>query len=846
MKKWIAAIVSVCVLWGSVAAPVGTEAWGAPADVVTEQTSETSSEEYQGKPTGLLQTEQIEIPLEQIPEDAFFHEEESGTVGMKSAVYTTEWDKYTSYFYYNQMNAEERAFYDSLDEMCRGYLMSKMNMEEYRIEGSLYAGTELVPAGSLSSQQTKEIAWLFRYSHPQYYFLNNQTFFTTLDSGEMVLGFGCYSAFADGYARNTATENVKKQAEVLAAKAEQGTTDLEKVKLAHDAINEKVSYHHDAFEEKVSEDESYTQSVYSVLCTDMTVCAGYTMTFEMICNSMDLDVFVANSEVHAWNKVRLGGSWYVVDLTWDDVEDPEIVNTYDFFLKSETYVDEHDQDYAHQEEEYIEKYQPTCTRNAESTEDGSFSLPESDGITKIPVISYTEEDHCVTISCDTENADIFYTLDDTAPSVAYSKAYLYDGMPIELEGEESVSAIAVSDNRVDSLTAYYPSKNLPVIRTFVFDGNGAISGSMESIERDMNANDISGKRLPKNTYEYPGHEFVGWNTHPYGVGYVYSDEEKLENILVGADKIIKLYAQWAVIDYEISYVLNGGDNSSRNPAYYTVYDEIVFSRPTREGYEFEGWYSDSGFKNRVIWIEEGSTGDLVLYAKWRKLPSTITYYLNGGKNASDNPLSYTGDEAILLKNPTRTGYSFEGWYPDSGLRNRVTSIAKGTTGDLTLYAQWIPNTYQIRFNGNKNTGGKMSSLQFCIYGKDYKLTANSFKRKGYMFAGWNTRADGKGKSYANKAAIRNLTAKDGATITLYAQWKKTKYKITYQLKGGKNSKKNPTSYYYTSKTITLKNPTRKGYVFKGWYADKKYKKKVTSIKKGGTGNIVLYAKWKKK
>ena len=224
----------------------------------------------------------------------------------------------------------------------------------------------------------------------------------------------------------------------------------------------------------------------------------------------------------------------------------------------------------------------------------------------------------MTISCDTENADIFYTLDDTAPSVAYSKAYLYDGMPIELEGEESVSSIAVSDNRVDSLTAYYPSKNLPVIRTFVFDGNGAISGSMESIERDMNANDISGKRLPKNTYEYPGHEFVGWNTHPYGVGYVYSDEEKLENILVGADKIIKLYAQWAVIDYEISYVLNGGDNSSRNPAYYTVYDEIVFSRPTREGYEFEGWYSDSGFKT-------GSSG-------LRRVRREIWFSMQNGEN----------------------------------------------------------------------------------------------------------------------------------------------------------------------------------------------------------------------
>ena len=78
MKKWIAAIVSVCVLWGSVAAPVGTEAWGAPADVVTEQ---TTSAEYLGQPTGLRQMEQIELPLEQIPEDAFSVREKTGQSG---------------------------------------------------------------------------------------------------------------------------------------------------------------------------------------------------------------------------------------------------------------------------------------------------------------------------------------------------------------------------------------------------------------------------------------------------------------------------------------------------------------------------------------------------------------------------------------------------------------------------------------------------------------------------------------------------------------------------------------------------------------------------------------------
>lgn len=73
-----------------------------------------------------------------------------------------------------------------------------------------------------------------------------------------------------------------------------------------------------------------------------------------------------------------------------------------------------------------------------------------------------------------------------------------------------------------------------------------------------------------------------------------------------------------------------------------------------------------------------------------------------------------------------------------------------------------------------------------------------------------------------------------------------KYAIKYNLRGGRNNKKNPSYYYSTSKTVKLKKPTRKGYTFKGWYADKKYKKKVTAIKKGSFGKKTLYAKWKKK
>ena len=74
-----------------------------------------------------------------------------------------------------------------------------------------------------------------------------------------------------------------------------------------------------------------------------------------------------------------------------------------------------------------------------------------------------------------------------------------------------------------------------------------------------------------------------------------------------------------------------------------------------------------------------------------------------------------------------------------------------------------------------------------------------------------------------------------------------KYNITYKLNGGTNSKSNPKNFAASTATFTLKNPTRKGYSFKGWYTNAKFTgKAVTKIAKGSTGNKTLYAKWAKK
>lgn len=98
---------------------------------------------------------------------------------------------------------------------------------------------------------------------------------------------------------------------------------------------------------------------------------------------------------------------------------------------------------------------------------------------------------------------------------------------------------------------------------------------------------------------------------------------------------------------------------------------------------------------------------------------------------------------------------------------------KGTIGNLTFYAKWQINKYKIKYDGNGATRGSMKGVSVCQYGKTYTLTKNKFKRTGYVFEGWNTKKNGKGDFYEDGEDIRNITAKNGKTVTLYAQWSKS-------------------------------------------------------------------------
>ena len=154
----------------------------------------------------------------------------------------------------------------------------------------------------------------------------------------------------------------------------------------------------------------------------------------------------------------------------------------------------------------------------------------------------------------------------------------------------------------------------------------------------------------------------------------------------------------------------------------------------------------------------------------------VAFKANGGTGKMGaQTIKKNATKALKANAFTRTGYTFTGWntkadgtgtaYANSQKVKNLTKAGK----TIKLYAQWKKAPYKVAFKAN---GGKGTmSTQKIKRGKAVALKANSFKRAGYKFVGWNTKKNGSGKSYKNGQTVKNI-AKAGKTIKLYAQWKK--------------------------------------------------------------------------
>ena len=349
--------------------------------------------------------------------------------------------------------------------------------------------------------------------------------------------------------------------------------------------------------------------------------------------------------------------------------------------------------------------------------------------------------------------------------------------------------------------------------------------------------------LKSNTFKRKGYTFTGWNTKSNGSGTAYTDKQAVLDLTTTNGGTVTLYAQWELETYNITYVLNGGKNSTSNPATYniTLVNDSAgyFDYPTRTYYTFDGWYKNSDFTTKFDRIPQRNTGDITVYAKWVPIKYSIKYSLDGGANNSANPNQYNIEsETILLKSPTRTGYRFVGWYTKSNYSesSRITSIPSGSTGDMNLFAKWEILTYNINYILNGGTNNTINPSSYTI--KAGKILLGSPTKSGYTFQGWFTKSD------FSDTRVYNIPEGSLGDKTFYAKWSLNTYRITYELNDGINDPANPKAYYVTTPDITLKSPTKENYIFCGWYEKSDFSgNKVTTIPNGSTGNKTLYAKW---
>ena len=156
---------------------------------------------------------------------------------------------------------------------------------------------------------------------------------------------------------------------------------------------------------------------------------------------------------------------------------------------------------------------------------------------------------------------------------------------------------------------------------------------------------------------------------------------------------------------------------------YTIEDEFTLSSPVAS-IQFLGWYLDhDATSEQVIKIEKGTTGDIILYAKWEEVEmpdvySKVNYELDGGQNHESNPTEYLEGTSTMLYPASKPGYVFLGWSKVKGSNSYITSINELTSGEITLYANYKYAVYSISYDlqngswGNKAefTGSPVTSI----------------------------------------------------------------------------------------------------------------------------------------
>ena len=326
--------------------------------------------------------------------------------------------------------------------------------------------------------------------------------------------------------------------------------------------------------------------------------------------------------------------------------------------------------------------------------------------------------------------------------------------------------------------------------------------------------DVAG-RIPGWESSRRGYEVAGWSTDPEATR---ASFDTGETVLKAGDKfnattngLVTLYAVWQKKPMPIELDPQGG---TVTPGSITAYIDETYDlpTPTRDDYDFNGWYDAAEGGNRFTnGMTVVRTDVTKLYAQWLNNRHTVTFrFLNRFGNATNVVTTVRDGEAAPAPEMSvinaYLGHHFTQW--DTAF-DEVRS-------DLTVVAAYESNKYLVSFVANGGSGTMADQL--FSYDEAKALSSCQFKRSGADFLGWAREADAAEPEFDNREIVSNLTSENEATVLLYAIWNRADVPVT--LYPGEGVSVTPTSVRVAvGDTWVLPTPERTGHAFSGWYTE---------------------------
>ena len=400
----------------------------------------------------------------------------------------------------------------------------------------------------------------------------------------------------------------------------------------------------------------------------------------------------------------------------------------------------------------------------------------------------------------------------------------------------------------------------PWKHTVTYNANAGNDASVKGIPTSQSKTANVDITLSSDVPTRNGYTFLGWNTQADGNGTAYAAGATYTHDQDGGT--VTLYAQWTPWKHVLHYNKNVPTSSTSQTVSNMPVDQTkTFGQlmtisnlvPTRKGYTFAGWYTQSNgtgtkYDPGSNYAADQNGGTVNLYAKWTPWTYNIKYDQNvkstsSSKTVTDMPAAQAKtqeiDVTLSSMTPKRNGYIFAGWSTSANGSveykpgSRFTKDLDSNGASITLYAVWTPWKHTIHYNSNiptnaptgTTTVSNMPGDQTKTFDEKLMISSNKPTRKGYNFAGWSTSANGD-VVYQPGAEYKN--DQNGGTVTLYAKWTAWKHTVTYDKNVPANSKKtdvknmpgNQTKIYDQNLTLQSNVPTRIGYTFVKWTTNK--------------------------